>query len=132
MKLVKGQREKVPGTWSAACANRRTRKFASPLLNMNRQELINTIAAQTESSKIATARFVDSFTATVQETVLLGEKVKLAGFGTFERFVASARVGRNPKTGQEYRIEAATLPRFIPSELFKDRTRSRRSQEQDL
>jgi len=74
---------------------------------MNRQELIDSIAAQTASSKTATARFVDSFTATVQETVLLGDKVKLAGFGTFERFVARARVGRNPKTGQEYRIEAA-------------------------
>ena len=93
---------------------------------MNRQELIDSIAAQTESSKVATARFVDSFTATVQDAVLQGEKVKLAGFGTFEKVAARARVGRNPKTGQEYTIEATTLPRFTPSEIFKDKTRSRK------
>ncbi len=94
------------------------------LATMNRQELIDAIAAQTQSSKVATARFVDTFTATVQETVLNGEKVKLAGFGTFERISAAARLGRNPKTGQQYPIEASARPRFIPSEVFKDKARA--------
>jgi len=120
---------RVPKTWSAVCARPKPKNSAPSSLKMNRQELIDSIAAQTESSKTATARFVDSFTSTVQETVLQGGKVKLAGFGTFERVAASARVGRNPKTGQEYRIEATTLPRFVPSEVFKDKTRSSTDQD---
>jgi len=91
---------------------------------MNRQELIESIAAKTEASKKDTARFVDSFTATVQDAVLQGQKVKLAGFGTFEKVAARARVGRNPRTGQEYTIEATTIPKFTPSEIFKDKARA--------
>ena len=34
------------------------------------------------------------------------------GFGTFEVRTRAARTGRNPKTGEELKIKAATVPAF--------------------
>lgn len=47
-----------------------------------------------------------------------GESVKLRGFGTFNVRSKSPRVGRNPKTGQEYPITARRVLTFKPSPLL--------------
>lgn len=87
---------------------------------MNRQDLIDAIAGQTEASKAATARFLDSFVDQVQKAVAGGEKVKVAGFGTFERAQVSERTGRNPQTGESLMIPPTTRPKFTPGAYFKE------------
>ncbi len=42
-------------------------------------------------------------------------------FGTFEPQHRAARAGRNPQTGEPIEIAEATLPKFTPGKLFKDR-----------
>lgn len=86
---------------------------------MNRQDLIAAIAADTESSKAAVGRFVDSFIDNVMKSVASGESVKLSGFGSFEKSKVAARTGRNPKTGQAIRIPPSVRPRFTPGCSFK-------------
>ena len=49
-----------------------------------------------------------------------GDKVTLIGFGTFEISNRAARVGRNPKTGTEIKIEATKLPKFKAGKTFKE------------
>ncbi|HWG05969.1 MAG TPA: integration host factor subunit alpha [Beijerinckiaceae bacterium] len=44
-----------------------------------------------------------------------GESVKLRGFGTFTVRAKSARVGRNPRTGRSYPIDARRVLTFRPS-----------------
>jgi nucleoid DNA-binding protein len=88
---------------------------------MNRQELIDAISSDAKISKISADRMLDSFIRRVQESIAKGEKVKLAGFGTFELTKAAARLGRNPKTGETIQIAPRARPRFIPSLSFKGR-----------
>jgi DNA-binding protein HU-beta len=48
-----------------------------------------------------------------------GESIALVGFGTFEVRERAARVGRNPKTGAELKIEASKVPAFKPGATLK-------------
>ena len=45
----------------------------------------------------------------------------LVGFGTFDTRKRAARPGRNPQTGEPIQIAEATLPRFTPGKLLRDR-----------
>lgn len=87
---------------------------------MNRQELIDAIAEDTEASKASVARFLDSFIGQVQTTVASGGEVKLTGFGKFERAKVASRPGRNPLTGEALVIPEGVRPRFTPGAGFKE------------
>jgi len=86
---------------------------------MNRQDLIDAIAEDTEASKAATTRFLDSLITIVQSEVAKGGAVKLTGFGTFEKAAVAARTGRNPKTGEEIPITARRVVTFHASQKLK-------------
>lgn len=86
---------------------------------MNKQDLIDAISSDTETSKAAVGRMLDSLIDQVQKAVATGDHVKLTGFGTFERANVAARTGRNPKTGAAIAIPATMRPRFVPGAVFK-------------
>lgn len=86
---------------------------------MNRQELIERIAKDTEESKAAVDRVLASFIDNVQKAVAKGDKVTLTGFGSFERVKTAARVGRNPATGDTLKIAASKRPKFSAGASFK-------------
>lgn len=50
-----------------------------------------------------------------------GEKVQLAGFGTFSLHHREAKMGRNPKTGEEVPVPAHNYPGFKPGKGLKER-----------
>ena len=87
---------------------------------MNKNELIDSIAADSELSKAAAKRAVDSLIANVIKAVKKGDSVQLIGFGTFGSGKRAARVGRNPRTGEEIKIKAATTVKFTAGKAFKD------------
>jgi len=86
---------------------------------MNKTELIDAIAEQTDLSKAAAGRALDAMVGTVVKAVAKNDSVTLVGFGTFKQSKRAARSGRNPRTGQEIKIAAAKVPRFIPGAAFK-------------
>ncbi len=49
-----------------------------------------------------------------------GERVQIVGFGSFETKTRAERIGRNPRTGEEVPIPAATVPLFKPGKALKD------------
>jgi DNA-binding protein HU-beta len=87
---------------------------------MNKAELVNTIAQRTEQSAATVNAVLSSFEDVVTETVTSGDKVTLPGFLTFERSERAARTGRNPATGEEIQIPAATVPKVKIGKSFKD------------
>ena len=87
---------------------------------MTKAELINAVAAKTELSKKDSAAAVDAVFAAVKESLANGEKVQLAGFGTFEVRTRNARTGRNPRTKETIQIPATKLPVFKASKALKD------------
>jgi len=88
---------------------------------MNKQDLIKKIAENAAVSQKVAASMLDSTLTAIENAVAAGEKVQLIGFGTFESKQREARTGRNPRTKEEIKIPAATIPSFKPGKAFKDK-----------
>ena len=86
---------------------------------MNKEDLVNTIAAKTRLTKKETSQILDALTSTIMETVASGNKVVLVGFGTFEPRDRKEQKGMNPRTGQPITIPATTVPAFSAGKVFK-------------
>jgi integration host factor subunit alpha len=50
--------------------------------------------------------------STLKEVLHSGDKVKISGFGNFVVREKNERVGRNPQTGAEMKIQAKNVVRF--------------------
>ena len=87
---------------------------------MNKTELIAAVAEKTGLTKKDTEKALGALIETVKEAVAKDEKVQLIGFGTFEARKRNARVGKNPQSGEEIEIPAATVPAFKAGKAFKD------------
>ncbi len=81
---------------------------------MNKTQLIDAIAAEAGLTKVDAKKAVDAFIKTTGEQLKDGEKIALVGFGTFSVSERSARVGRNPKTGEKIEVEKKRVVRFKP------------------
>jgi DNA-binding protein HU-beta len=79
---------------------------------MNKGDLINKISEDTGISKTQANATIDVITETITKTLKSGGKVTLVGFGTFSVGKRSARVGRNPKTGDTIKIKAKKVAKF--------------------
>jgi DNA-binding protein HU-beta len=91
---------------------------------MKKSELVESVANATGDSKAAVGATLDATLSAIIDAVKAGDKVQLAGFGTFERRHRQARVGRNPQTGAELQIKAANVPAFKAGKAFKDTVNS--------
>jgi DNA-binding protein HU-beta len=87
---------------------------------MNKTDLINTVAEQSELSKKDATKAVDAVFEAISESLKSGDKVQLIGFGNFEVRERAARKGRNPQTGKEIEIAASKVPAFKPGKALKD------------
>lgn len=86
---------------------------------MNKAELIEAIAKETDLSKAAVGNALDATIATIVKAVAKGDTVALVGFGTFKSSKRAARIGRNPQTGKELKIAATTVAQFKVGAGFK-------------
>ena len=48
------------------------------------------------------------------------DSVKIAGFGTYKVAKRKARVGRNPRTGEQIQIAASQKVKFLPAKALKE------------
>ena len=48
------------------------------------------------------------------------DSVKIAGFGTYKVAKRKARVGRNPRTGEQIQIAASQKVKFLPAKSLKE------------
>lgn len=87
---------------------------------MNKGELIESVASQTNLSKADAARAVDAMIDAIEGTLKVGNTVSLVGFGTFSVKNRSARQGRNPRTGETIQIKASRVPSFKAGKALKD------------
>ncbi len=86
---------------------------------MIKTELIDAIAADSGLAREDAAKAFDSMLAAVTETLRRGEDVTIPGFGKFTTVHRAARTGRNPATGAELAINAATAPKFTAGASLK-------------
>jgi DNA-binding protein HU-beta len=90
---------------------------------MNANDLVEAVADQAQITKVAAKHALSVITDEITAAVRVGQKVTIAGFGVFEKSARSARVGRNPQTGEKIKIKAALCPKFRPGKAFKDAVR---------
>ena len=87
---------------------------------MNKKDLVEILAAQNGLTKAAAERFINTFTDTIAEALVKGDKVQILGFGTFETKEKAGRNARNPKTGEAIKIAAKVAPKFKAGKALKD------------
>ncbi len=91
---------------------------------LTRLDLAEAVHSQVGLSRNESAELVESVLSEVSDALVRGESVKISSFGTFSIRDKSARVGRNPKTGEEVPINPRRVLTFRPSHLMKDRVAS--------
>lgn len=87
---------------------------------MNKSEIIASVAENAELSKVNAEKAVNAVLNAITTSLTNGEKVQIAGFGTFEVRERSARTGKNPRTGEVIEIAASKVPAFKAGKALKD------------
>lgn len=87
---------------------------------MNKAQLVEKLALKSKLTKSEAEAHLDTLIDVIQNALIKGDEVKLVGFGTFTRTKRKARVGRNPQTGKEVKIEAAYVAKFRPGKDLKE------------
>ena len=88
-------------------------------MTLTKKELAENLSDQTELSLADAKKFVDLFFDTIKEQLNSGKTVKLSGFGTFDIVQTKERVGRNPKTMEEFPIPSKRKVKFTVSPKVK-------------
>jgi len=87
---------------------------------MNKKELIEQLTIKAKDcSKAEAGRMLDVFIKIVKDVLKKGDKVAIAGFGSFLVKKRAARAGVNPKTGSKLQIPAMKVPKFKAGQAFK-------------
>ena len=87
---------------------------------MNKSELIDAIAKHADISKAAAGRALDATVDAIRGSLERGRMVTLVGFGSFYVGKRNARAGRNPRTNEPIKIDAAKVPQFRAGKALKD------------
>ena len=89
-------------------------------MSISKGDIANNISRKTLLSKQISKQLLDNF---IQVVVSASSKsqVKISGFGTFVRKKTPSRIGRNPKTGEEFEISKRTKLNLILSNKIKEK-----------
>jgi len=88
---------------------------------LTRMDLAEAVFREVGLSRNESAGLVELVLDRVSDALVAGEAVKISSFGTFSIRAKTARLGRNPKTGDEVPISPRRVLTFRPSHLMKDR-----------
>ncbi|SDX63322.1 integration host factor subunit alpha [Roseicitreum antarcticum] len=88
---------------------------------LTRMDLSEAVFREVGLSRNESAQLVESVLEHVSNALAAGEQVKISSFGTFNVRDKTARIGRNPKTGEEVPISPRRVLSFRPSHIMKDR-----------
>jgi len=88
---------------------------------LTRMDLSEAVYREVGLSRNESAQLVEDVLKHMSDALVSGQQVKISSFGTFSVRDKTARIGRNPKTGEEVPIEPRRVLTFRPSHLMKDR-----------
>ena len=87
---------------------------------MKKAELVEAIATKTGLTKADATRALEATFEVITKALKKGERVPVAGFGTFNVSKRKAREGRNPQTGATVKIPARKAVTFKAGTALKD------------
>ena len=87
--------------------------------NIKKIDLASDISKETGLNLTDAAEIVDLFFNILSDGIATSKEVKVMGLGTFTVKHKNARVGRNPKTGEDAVIEERNVISFRPAKNLK-------------
>ncbi|MFA6866569.1 MAG: HU family DNA-binding protein [Clostridia bacterium] len=87
---------------------------------MNKGQFIKAIAEKSALSQKDAAAAYEALFAVVTDALKAGDKIQLAGFGTFELREKAAREGFNPATRAKVQIPACKAPALKFGKAYKE------------
>ncbi len=93
---------------------------------MNKVDLIRCAVDRLELSRKDAVALIDGVFDDIQAAVVAGEPVKIPGFGQFKVRDRAARMARNPATGEQVKVPAKRVFKFLPAKALKEAVMSKR------
>ncbi len=88
-------------------------------MSLKKSDIAKSISLKANTSDYVSKNIVNCFIDLIKSESSLSD-VKIANFGTFTNKISPQRVGRNPKTGEEYIISERIKLNFIVSNKVKE------------
>jgi len=92
--------------------------------NVTKRELVIEIAERLGYTQNEVADVVHETLDTITECLAEGHRLEIRNFGVFEVKKRDARMGRNPRTGQEVPIDHKRVASFKPGKALKERVQA--------
>ena len=87
-------------------------------LNLTKKDIINSLYLQIGYPKNVTENILEDLFDIIFEELKKNGKVKITNFGTFTVRKKNSRIGRNPKTKEEYNIGSRNVITFKASKIL--------------
>lgn len=88
-------------------------------MNLTKKHLSVILKKELKLSVEISDSLVDEFFQAIKMTLRSKKNLKLSGFGSFEIYSTKERMGRNPKSMENYRIPSQNKVRFSPTSKAK-------------
>ena len=86
---------------------------------MTKADIVDVIASATGLTKVETEAVVDGFIQTVINSMKEGKNIEIRGFGSFKVKKRKGRMARNPRTGEQVKVDEHFVPIFKVSKELK-------------
>ena len=88
-------------------------------INLTKKQIVNSIYMQIGFSKKISETLLEVIFQIILNNIISGNMVIISKFGTFYLHKSPARIGRNPKTKEEFKIPASEKLAFKASNKVK-------------
>ena len=88
-------------------------------MNLTKKDLSAILKKELKLSVDISDSLVDEFFQVMKTTLRSKKNIKLSGFGSFETFITKERMGRNPKSMENFKIPSQNKVRFSPTSKAK-------------
>tara|TARA_B100001559_G_C16073384_1_gene426900 strand:- start:290 stop:568 length:279 start_codon:yes stop_codon:yes gene_type:complete len=88
-------------------------------MNLTKKDLSAILRKELKLSVDVSDSLVDECFQIIKTTLRSQKNIKLTGFGSFETFITKERMGRNPKSMENFKILPQNKVRFSPTSKAK-------------
>ena len=87
---------------------------------MIKTDIINQVAKAADITRVKAVVAVEAVLDSMKQSMRLGERIELRGFGVFQVKPRKKGIGRNPRTGKEVRTPPGKTIRFKPGKNLRN------------
>ena len=95
---------------------------------MTKSELIESLTHKLDQfNQKDIEQSVNTILDTMIDALAQGQRIEIRGFGSFSLHQRKARMGRNPKTGEQVPLPAKRVPHFKPGKALREKVNESRA-----